>query len=85
MQKMAVAVPQGMQGGMQLQVQTPGGLMQVTIPQGLGPGATFEMMVPAQQPAAADGLVGAMGGLSMAPAQPALQQADSWAGCAQGA
>ena len=81
MQKMAVAVPPGMQGGMMLQVDTPAGRMQVTIPQGLGPGATFEMMVPAQQPTAADGLAGAMGGLSMAPAQPTLQQADSvpWA------
>ncbi len=46
MQKMQVTVPQGMQGGMPLQVQTPGGLMQVTIPPGLGPGAMFEMMVP---------------------------------------
>ena len=39
------------------------------------------MMVPAQQQAAADGLAGAMVGLSMSPAQPTLQQADSvpWA------
>ena len=43
---MSVTVPQGMKGGMPLQVQTPGGLMQVTIPQGLGPGNSFEMMVP---------------------------------------
>lgn len=60
-----------------LQVDTPAGRMQVPIPHGLGPGATFEMMVPAHQPTAADGLTGAMGGLSMAPGRPALQQAVS--------
>jgi len=47
MQKMAVTVPQGMQGGMPLQVQTPAGLMQVTVPAGCASGSTFEMMVPA--------------------------------------
>ena len=32
---MMVQVPQGMMGGMMMQVQTPAGLMQVQIPQGL--------------------------------------------------
>merc|ERR1719271_899635 len=53
MQRMNVTVPQGMTGGQPLQVQTPAGLMQVTIPAGLGPGASFEILVPmVQQPAA---------------------------------
>lgn len=49
---LAVTVPEGMQGGMMLQVQTPAGLMQVQIPDGLGPGSTFQMQVPAAAPAA---------------------------------
>ena len=40
---MAVQVPEGMQGGMKLQVQTPAGMMQVQIPQGLAPGQIFHM------------------------------------------
>ena len=49
---MSVQVPQGMMGGMMIQVQTPAGLMQVQIPQGLYPGQTFQMQVPmpARQP-----------------------------------
>ena len=47
----ACSVPQGMGGGMPLQVQTPAGLMQVTIPNGLSAGASFEMMVPQAQQA----------------------------------
>jgi hypothetical protein len=43
---MSVQVPQGMMGGMMIQVQTPAGLMQVQIPQGLYPGQTFQMQVP---------------------------------------
>ena len=42
-QMMAVQVPEGMQGGMMLQVQTPAGMMQVQIPQGLATGQTFHM------------------------------------------
>ena len=42
----SVQVPQGMMGGMILQVQTPAGLMQVQIPQGFNPGQTFQMQVP---------------------------------------
>ena len=42
----SVQVPQGMVGGMILQVETPAGLMQVQIPQGLNPGQTFQMQVP---------------------------------------
>jgi hypothetical protein len=38
-----------MSAGMPLQVQTPSGLMQVSIPEGFGPGMSFEMMVPVQQ------------------------------------
>ena len=48
MQLMSVSVPQGMQGGMPMQVQTPGGLMQVQIPPGLQPGAAFQIQVPLQ-------------------------------------
>jgi len=40
-QMMAVQVPEGMQGGMMMQVQTPAGMMQVQIPKGLAPGQTF--------------------------------------------
>ena len=50
MQVMQVQVPQGMQGGMPLQVQTPGGVMHVQIPPGLQPGMVFEMQVPMSQP-----------------------------------
>ena len=46
MTRMAVQVPPGMAGGMPLQLQTPQGLMQVVIPQGLVAGQTFEMDVP---------------------------------------
>ena len=46
MQKMSVQVPQGLQGGMPMQVQTAGGVMQVLIPAGLQPGTAFEFQVP---------------------------------------
>jgi len=46
MQKMSVQVPQGLQGGMPMQVQTPGGVMQVQIPAGQQPGTAFEIQVP---------------------------------------
>ena len=46
MQKMSVQVPQGLQGGMPMQVQTAGGVMQVLIPAGLQPGTAFEIQVP---------------------------------------
>ena len=45
-QNMSVQVPQGMQGGMPLQVQTPAGVVQVQIPPGLQPGMSFLMQVP---------------------------------------
>ena len=48
MQVMQVQVPQGMQGGMPMQVQTPGGVMQVQIPPGLQPGTAFHIQVPVQ-------------------------------------
>ena len=48
--KMAATVPPGMAGGMQLRVQTPAGLMQVSIPTGLQAGMTFEMWVPSGSP-----------------------------------
>ena len=43
---MSVEVPDGMSGGMPLQVQTPAGVMQVQIPPGLMPGQQFQMQVP---------------------------------------
>ena len=46
-QTVSVQVPQGMQGGMPMQVQTPGGVMQVQIPAGLQPGMAFQIQVPA--------------------------------------
>ena len=51
-QLMMVQVPGGMQGGMQMQVHTIAGLMNVTIPMGLMPGQTFQVQVPTapQQP-----------------------------------
>ena len=49
LQQIQVTVPQGMRGGMPLQVQTPAGIMQVQIPPGLMPGQTFQMQVPAPQ------------------------------------
>ena len=45
-QTMSVQVPQGLQGGMSMQVQTPGGVMQVQIPAGLQPGTAFKIQVP---------------------------------------
>merc|ERR1719198_2492001 len=44
-QKLKVAVPPGLQGGMTMQVQTPTGLMNVPIPAGLQPGQEFEFMM----------------------------------------
>ena len=56
-QNMSVQVPQGMQGGMPLQVQTPAGVVQVQIPPGLQPGMSFLMQVPeVAQPAVASGV-----------------------------
>ena len=46
MQRMVVTVPDEHGGGMVMHVQTPEGLMEVSIPPGLGPGQTFEMVVP---------------------------------------
>ena len=45
-QNMSVQVPQGMQGGMPLQVQTPAGVVQVQIPPGLQPGMSFLIQAP---------------------------------------
>ena len=45
-QTMSVQVPQGLQGGMPMQVQTAGGVMQVLIPAGQQPGTAFEIQVP---------------------------------------
>ena len=45
---MAVAVPQGMPAGDMPEVHTSAGVMQVEIPQGVGPGQHFEM--PMAQP-----------------------------------
>ena len=57
-QNMSVQVPQGMQGGMPLQVQTPAGVVQVQIPPGLQPGMSFLMQVPeVAQPAVASGSI----------------------------
>ena len=51
---MQVTVPQGMQGGMTMQVQAPTGMMQVQIPMGLVPGQAFQIQVPGMaQPAMA--------------------------------
>ena len=77
MQLMSVSVPQGMQGGMPMQVQTPGGLMQVQIPPGLQPGAAFQIQVPLQaaQPAMAQPAAMAQPGYPQAqPAPPAYPQ-----------
>ena len=52
-QTMSVQVPQGMQGGMPMQVQTPAGVMQAQIPPGLQPGMAFLIQVPGAQPAVA--------------------------------
>jgi len=46
-----VQVPQGMQGGMMLQVQTPAGLVQVQIPTGLLAGQMFQQEFQTQMPA----------------------------------
>ena len=51
-QPMTVKVPAGMRGGANMRIVTPSGEMQVTIPDGLGPGQTFTMLVPAARPAA---------------------------------
>jgi len=50
MRKMAATVPFGMYGGMQMQVNTPHGRMQVTIPPGYGPGSSFTFNVPVTGP-----------------------------------
>jgi len=46
MQQMSVTVPMGVSGGQNMHVQTPRGLMQVAVPQGLMPGMSFTMWVP---------------------------------------
>lgn len=43
-------MPQGLGAGDPLQVDTPAGLMQVTVPDGCSPGSVFEMMVPVAAP-----------------------------------
>ena len=48
-QKMIISLPQGVFGGQPLQVQTPAGLVSVTVPAGLTPGSTFEITVPGAQ------------------------------------
>merc|ERR1712032_748766 len=60
----------GVQGGQPLQVQTPNGLMQVTVPKGLGPGQQFEMMVPVKQ----EPQIAQATPVAAAPQQPAYQQ-----------
>ena len=45
-QAMRVTVPEGVTGGQALQVQTPGGLMQTVVPDGLQPGDQFDILVP---------------------------------------
>ena len=45
-QLMAVEVPEGMQGGMCVQVQTPAGLMEAQIPFGMEAGESFQIAVP---------------------------------------
>jgi len=47
---LSVQVPQGMQDGMPMQVQTPSGVMQVQVPPGLQPGMTFQIQVPGAGP-----------------------------------
>ena len=47
-----VTVPAGVFGGQQLRVQTPAGLMEATVPPGLGPGQTFAFCFPVGSPAA---------------------------------
>ena len=44
-----VTVPHSCAGGDSIQVHTPGGVMKVVIPPGLGAGQVFEVQVPAQQ------------------------------------
>jgi len=46
MTKMTAVVPSNVFGGMQLRVTTPHGLMEVTVPPGMGPGMAMEMWVP---------------------------------------
>ena len=45
-QTMSVQVPQGVQGGMPMQVQTAAGVVQVQVPPGLQPGMAFQIQVP---------------------------------------
>ena len=52
-QTMSVQVPQGVQGGMPMQVQTAAGVVQVQVPPGLQPGMAFQIQVPGAQPAVA--------------------------------
>ena len=47
MSTMRVTVPAGVVPGMQLQVQTPAGLMQVPVPAGAFPGVAFDIVLPA--------------------------------------
>ena len=46
----AVECPQGVVGGMDIQVQTHAGLMKVTVPQGVQPGATFLVRIKPREP-----------------------------------
>ena len=55
----SVQVPQGVQGGMPMQVQTPGGVMQVQVPPGVQPGMTFQVQVPGAETAVATAMASA--------------------------
>lgn len=53
-QLMQIQIPQGVSGGMMLQIQAPSGqLMQVQVPQGLSAGMTFQVQMPTSAPVAA--------------------------------
>jgi len=48
---MSVQCPPNVYPGTALNIQTPGGLMRISVPQGVSPGMTFQVAVPLQQPA----------------------------------
>ena len=51
-QLMEVTVPDGLSGGMTMQIQGPSGPMQVQIPSGLQSGQKFQMQMPSMPPGA---------------------------------
>ena len=47
---MNVTVPQGVVSGQTVQLQTPAGMVKVTVPPNMSPGMTFQIQLGAQQP-----------------------------------